>query len=124
MCVRTIDEAPPDEAPPIFREVRCPFQEKLFGSSATRTTTPASTPTKSSLTKAKEKYMKLHDEMLVRESKQREAEEARVENEDATVGGAGDDEEAWSRTSARQGRKIARKLRERLHRFQDSKLYK
>lgn len=76
---------------------------------------PDGQPSKSGLTKAKEKYMRLHEEMLERERRQRE--------EEAMLAGQALDGDLVTRTG-RTCRTVARKLRERLDAWQDSKIYK
>ncbi|XP_014219804.1 transmembrane protein 205 [Copidosoma floridanum] len=132
MCVRTVassqelaDENPPLSvaAPTVFSTIGG-MQQQKSGMVASTGCPYGFGSAKNGLTKAKEKYMKLHEEML-----EREAAESRTKSE-GDGEGVGDEEQlhktsgdefAWNSFAFKR---LAGKLRRRLGRWQDSKIYK
>lgn len=79
---------------------------------------PSTKPSSASLTRAKEKYMRLHDEMLEREETQR-----RDEEEEEAKCHSGDDDDVLA-TVTRVHKKFEHRISRIVSRFQESKAYK
>lgn len=75
------------------------------------------TTTKSGLTKAKEKYMRIHEQMLINDKKL-------LERRDAAERFTNRGEKSFWTCTAKAGCRIAEKAKEIIYRWQDYKIYK